>query len=106
MRQGGCCEFNGWCLPKPSPVHSPEQSKRLYFVTLEQLVRGFCPGEQPTRPRSYQLIQRPCRNFLLCDLGLANSTAKLRLSHAPLGEMPAAPESLAAGALQCSEAWA
>lgn len=73
VRQGGCCELNGRCLPKPSPVHCPKQSKRLAFVTPGQLVRGLCPGEQPTRPRSYQLIQRLCRNFLLCDLGLANS---------------------------------
>lgn len=55
------------------PLPHTQQSKGLHFVTLGQPARGLRKGEQPTRPRSYRLIQRPCRNFLLCDLGLANN---------------------------------
>lgn len=46
-------------------------------------------GRQPTRPRSYQPIQRPRRNFLLCDLRLANSHKQASCHSSPLfqGEM-------------------
>lgn len=60
----------------------PHHRVRGLPVILGQFARGLCKGVISS-------AQRPCRNFLLCDLGLTNSHNSCLFVLSLLGEMQA-----------------